>query len=98
MSIKKIDIEKLAQLAKLRLTEPEKEKFATQLTQIIAYIDKLNMLNTEHVDATHHVFELTNVFRDDTVKKGLSQQEALQNAPAQKMGFLSVPKVIPNES
>jgi aspartyl-tRNA(Asn)/glutamyl-tRNA(Gln) amidotransferase subunit C len=54
----------------------------------------LKELNVDEVPPTSHVLDLYNVFREDKVEPWLTTEEALQNAPAQKMGYFSVPKVI----
>jgi aspartyl-tRNA(Asn)/glutamyl-tRNA(Gln) amidotransferase subunit C len=94
MAITKTDVEKIAKLAKLKFSEDEKEKLTEELAQIIAYIEKLNELDLENVAPTSQVLDLKNVMRDDEVRSGLSQEEALMNAPARHGGFFSVPKVI----
>lgn len=94
MSITIEDVEKVAALAKLEFTTEEKQKLAKQLDQIVAYVEKLNELDIENVKPTSHVIELKNVLRKDNVEEWLSQEEALQNAPAKKNGYFSVPKVI----
>ncbi len=91
------DVEKIAKLAKLRFTEEEKQKFTEQLARIIAYVEKLNELDTERVPPTYHVLPLTNVTREDQVKPWLTQEEALANAPKKLKGYFSVPKVISQE-
>jgi aspartyl-tRNA(Asn)/glutamyl-tRNA(Gln) amidotransferase subunit C len=94
MSIEKSNVEKVARLAKLKVTEDEKERLSHELSQIITYVEKLNELDLENVPPTSHVLDLKNVMRDDEVKAWLSQVEALMNAPARHGGFFSVPKVI----
>lgn len=94
MSITKADVEKVAKLAKLELSEEDKQKFTYQLAEIVDYISKLNELDTENVEPTYHVFGMTNVLREDHVQLWLTQEEALKNAPAKNKGFFSVPKVI----
>jgi aspartyl-tRNA(Asn)/glutamyl-tRNA(Gln) amidotransferase subunit C len=94
MAITKTDVEKIAKLAKLKFSEDEKEKLTEELAQIIAYIEKLNELDLENVAPTSQVLDLKNVMRVDEVRSGLSQEEALMNAPARHGGFFSVPKVI----
>ncbi len=88
------EVDRIAQLAKLSFTEEEKWELAEQLAKIVEYVEKINELDLEHVPPTTHVIELTNVMREDEVRPGLSQEEALMNAPAKKLGFFSVPKVI----
>jgi len=94
MSITIQDVEKIAKLAKLKLTPEEKEKFTKQLTEILNYMKKLNEVDTEGVPPTYHIHEVTNVFREDEVKTWLTQEEATQNAPKKHNGYFSVPKVI----
>ncbi|MFQ5863663.1 MAG: Asp-tRNA(Asn)/Glu-tRNA(Gln) amidotransferase subunit GatC [bacterium] len=88
------DVDKIAALAKLEFSSAEKQKLAKELDQIVAYVEKLNELNTESVPPTSHVVDLKNVLREDKVEEWLTQEEALRNAPAKKHGFFSVPKVI----
>ncbi len=94
MAITPEDVDRIAQLAKLRFSEEEKLEIARQLDQIVAYVEKLKELDVEGVPPTAHVVELTNVMREDKVEPWLSQEEALANAPAKHHGFFSVPKVI----
>jgi aspartyl-tRNA(Asn)/glutamyl-tRNA(Gln) amidotransferase subunit C len=97
MVITKSDVEKVAQLAKLKFSETEKERFAHQLSDIVGYMEKLNELDTSDVPVTSHVLNITNVMREDKMEPWLSQDEALANAPVKRMGFFSVPKVIAHE-
>jgi len=88
------DVEYVANLAKLELSQKEKLKFQRELDNIIKYVDKLNELNTENIPITSHVVPLENVFRWDRVLPSLPQDKALANAPKKKDGFFKVPKVI----
>lgn len=88
------DVEHIAKLARLEFTEDEKQKFTHQLNQILAYVEQLNKLDTSKVEPLSHVIELSNVFRLDVAKPGLSPDEALRNAPAKTDKFFKVPKVI----
>ena len=94
MAITITAVEKIGKLAKLKFSKDEKEKLNEELAQIIAYVEKLDELDLEPVTPTTHVLDLKNVMRDDKVKSGLSQENALMNAPAKHGGFFSVPKVI----
>lgn len=94
MKISKKDVEYVAKLARLKLSEKEKEKFTKQLDQILKYVDKLNELDTEKVKPTFHVLPLKNVFREDKIGKSLKVEKALENAPEKARGFFKVPKVI----
>lgn len=94
MAVTIADVEKIAKLAKLKFTEAEKEKLTRELSQIIAYVEKLNELDLVNVPPTDHVLNLKNVMREDKMKPWLTQEEALKNAPAKHDRFFSVPKVI----
>ena len=88
------DVEKVASLAKLDFSNKGKNKLVKELNNIVTYVQKLNELDTNDVEPTSHIIELKNVMRDDKVELWLSQEKALENAPAQMDGFFSVPKVI----
>jgi len=92
------DVEHIAQLAKLEFTDAEKEKFTHQLNQILEYVEQMNKLDTSNVEPLSHVIELSNVFRADEVKQGVSTEEALKNAPSKTEEFFKVPKVINEKS
>ncbi|RMD87335.1 MAG: Asp-tRNA(Asn)/Glu-tRNA(Gln) amidotransferase subunit GatC [Calditrichaeota bacterium] len=96
MAITVHEVDKITFLAKLKFSESEKQKIARELDQIVAYVDKLNELDTSDVEPLSHVMEFKNVLREDSVEKWLTQEEALKNAPAKKQGYFSVPKVIGN--
>jgi len=92
--ITKKEVEYVARLARLRLTEEEKEKYTKQLGDILKYIDKLKELDTDKVEPTSHVLGLSNVFREDRVKPSLQQEEILANAPEVEASHFKVKKVI----
>ena len=92
--ITKKNVEYVAKLARLKLSEEEKEKFTKQLDQILKYVDKLNELDIEKVKPTSHVLPLRDVFREDKVGKSLKVEKVLENAPEKTKGFFKVPKVI----
>ena len=98
MAITINDVEHIAKLAKLEFTEAEKEKFTHQLNKILEYMEQLNSLDTSTVEPLSHVIELSNVFRADDVKPGVSTEDALKNAPARDEQFFKVPKVIGEKS
>lgn len=91
---KHIDIDYTAKLARINLTDAEKEKLSDQLDSIIGYVEKLEELDTEGVDPTAHPHPVYNVWQEDEVKDGLSTEEALKNAPAQRENMVVVPKVV----
>jgi aspartyl-tRNA(Asn)/glutamyl-tRNA(Gln) amidotransferase subunit C len=98
MAITIKDVEHIAKLAKLEFTDAEKEKFTHQMNQILEYMDQLNSLDTSNVEPLSHVIELSNVFRADEVKPGVSTEDALKNAPEKNDQFFKVPKVISEKS
>ena len=81
-------------LAKLELSEEEKEQAKSDMGSMLDYIDKLNELDTDGVEPMSHVFPVTNVFRDDVVTNGDNSAETLANAPAEKEGSFQVPKTV----
>ncbi len=89
-----IDIEYVARLARLSLTESEKERFRKDLAEILAYVGKLNQIDTELIPPTSHVLSVQNVFRDDEVLPSLPKDVVLANAPQKKEGLFKVPKII----
>jgi len=88
------DVEHVAALARLSFSEEEKVTLTHQLNEILEYMEQLNRLDTSNVEPLSHVIELSNVFREDTLKPCLTQEEALLNAPAKTEKFFKVPKVI----
>lgn len=84
----------IALLARLNLSQEEKDLFSRQLGSIIEYIKKLNELDTSNVEPTAHVLPLHNVFREDKVQPSLPREMALQNAPDRNEQFYRVPKII----
>lgn len=94
MSVTKKEVEHIAELARLKFKEEELESFTHQLNEILNYVDKLNELDTENVEPLSHPIENINVFRNDELKKSISTEEALKNAPDKTDEFFKVPKVI----
>jgi aspartyl-tRNA(Asn)/glutamyl-tRNA(Gln) amidotransferase subunit C len=94
MKIAMTEVEHVARLARLELTEAEKGQMQAQLDAILRYIDKLNELDTSAVEATFHVLPLGNVFREDDVVPSMTQDEALANAPDRQDVFFRVPRIL----
>lgn len=92
--IDRAQIEHLAGLARLNLTEGEKERFGTQLGDILAYINKLSALDVSGVEPMTGAIPVTNVFRDDVEHISLAQDDALANAPERVGTFFKVPRII----
>jgi aspartyl-tRNA(Asn)/glutamyl-tRNA(Gln) amidotransferase subunit C len=94
MSISRQDIEKVALLARLQLTEAELATMTSELAQIVGYVDQLAEVDTEGVEPMAHAVEVANVFRPDEVAASLPREEALANAPHRdERGYL-VPAVL----
>ena len=89
----KIDIQKIAKLSRLKLTDVESEKLGGYLEQIIDYIDQLNQLDTSNVKPTSHVLPLYNVFREDETSDS-GNEDYLIKAPSSSKGHYEVPKII----
>ncbi|HIA32749.1 MAG TPA: Asp-tRNA(Asn)/Glu-tRNA(Gln) amidotransferase subunit GatC [Nitrospinaceae bacterium] len=89
----KIDTQKIAKLARLKLTEIESDKLGEYLEQVIDYIDQLNQLDTSNVQPTSHVLPVNNVFRDDEASKS-KNIDYLTEAPSNNKGHYEVPKII----
>jgi aspartyl-tRNA(Asn)/glutamyl-tRNA(Gln) amidotransferase subunit C len=94
MEISKEQVEHVARLARLEVSEDEKAMFARQLSGILTYMDQLKELETKGVEPTATVLPTDNVFRDDDVRPSLPQEKALANAPDQADGFFRVPKIL----
>jgi aspartyl-tRNA(Asn)/glutamyl-tRNA(Gln) amidotransferase subunit C len=94
VKIDKKTVEYIANLARLALTGEEKDSLTGHLDKILAYIDKLNELNTDNIEPTFHAVPLKNVFRHDEVKPSLPHEEALANAPENDRGYFKVPRII----
>ncbi|WP_019536609.1 Asp-tRNA(Asn)/Glu-tRNA(Gln) amidotransferase subunit GatC [Paenibacillus ginsengihumi] len=94
MSITIKEVEHVASLARLELTEQEKEQFAGQLNAILKYAEQLDKLDTEGVEPTSHAVPLTNVMREDEIRPSLPVEQVLLNAPDEEDGQIKVPAVL----
>ena len=99
MAITKKEVEHVARLARLSLTEDEKERFTAQLGQILGYVEKLGTLNTDNVPPMTHPIPMTNVWRQDKAEPSTAQtlgspQDLLANAPEREGPLFKVKKVI----
>ena len=81
-------------LAKLELSEEEKQKAKQDMERMLDYVDLLKELDTDGVTPMSHVFPVSNVFREDVVTNGDEKEAVLKNAPKQKNGMFMVPKTI----
>ncbi|MDQ8738919.1 Asp-tRNA(Asn)/Glu-tRNA(Gln) amidotransferase subunit GatC [Paenibacillus sp. LHD-38] len=94
MSITPKDVEHVARLARLELSDSEKDQFTEQLNAILKYAEKLNGLDTDNVDPTSHVLPITNVMRADENRPSLPIEKVLLNAPDDEDGQFKVPAVL----
>jgi aspartyl-tRNA(Asn)/glutamyl-tRNA(Gln) amidotransferase subunit C len=94
MPITREQVEYVARLSRLELTEEEKDRFAGQLEAILEFVGKLNELDTAGVEPLIHVAPRQNVSRDDAPGQSLPRDEALANAPDQNEGSFKVPRII----
>ena len=94
MKIDRERILRVAELARLELTEEEKAEFADQLSDIISYVEKINELDTESVEPTDHIVELANVLREDEVRESIDRSELEKIAPRFEDGHFVVPRII----
>ncbi len=88
------EVEHVAKLAKLDLTEVEKTLFGEQLSQILTFVEQLQEVSTEGIPPTASVADQESWLREDLPREGLTQEQALGNAPEASDGFFVVPKII----
>jgi aspartyl-tRNA(Asn)/glutamyl-tRNA(Gln) amidotransferase subunit C len=91
------EVDYIANLSRLHLSEAERERAAGELSQILGYFEKLKELDTEGVEPTEHVLPVVNVLRADKSRPGLTTEAALQNAPEQAASMFQVPRVVEAE-
>lgn len=94
MALTRADVEKVALLARLRLSAEELDKLTNELAQIVTYVDHLAEVDTEGVEPMAHAVELFNVFAPDEVRPSLPRAEALANAPNHNERGYLVPAVL----
>ena len=94
MAISKEEVEHIAKLASLNLTEEEKERYASDMTEILEFANMINSVNTDEVNETIGANENYNVFRKDEIVQTVDKETLLQNAPSQEDGMFRIPKVI----
>ena len=92
--VHQIDIHHVARLARLALTDEEAKRFESQLDGILSYIDTLTRYNLDGVEPTAHAMPVYDVLRADEPRAGLTQDQALSNAPRRLADQIQIPKVI----
>lgn len=87
------DVEHVAKLARLELTEEEKELYTRQLGDVLKYVDQMNEVDTSNVKPMAQVVDIVNVMREDKVVYEQTKEELMANAPEEENGFFKVPKI-----
>ena len=93
MAITVKDVEHVAKLARLELTEEEKEKFTRQLGDVLKYVDQMNEVDTANVEPLSHPIDFVNVMREDVVHYEQTKEQLMAYAPDEENGFFKVPKI-----
>ena len=97
MTIDRQEVKKVANLARLNITEAEEEAFTTQLNSILDYFDRLSELDTSDVPPTTRAIETSNITRPDKLAPFTAKDELLKAAPEQQGDFFRVPKIISSD-
>lgn len=92
--ITRAEVEHVARLARLELSQEERERMTSQLDAILGYMDALNALDTSGIEPTTTVIPMVSVMREDVVRPSLDREEALANAPDREDMFFRVPRII----
>ncbi len=94
MAITKKDVEYIANLSRLEITEPEADEYTKQLSDILEHVNRLSKLNTDNVEPTFFVIDMKNVTRKDEVVPSVDRQKVFDAAPSIENGGFKVPKII----
>ncbi|MGI8707727.1 MAG: Asp-tRNA(Asn)/Glu-tRNA(Gln) amidotransferase subunit GatC [Actinomycetota bacterium] len=94
MPIDRKAVDHVARLARLDLTEDERERMSVELAQILGHAEAIQELELDDIEPTSHALPLRNVMRADVVRPSLTQDEALANAPQAEGGRFRVPRII----
>jgi len=97
MKLSQEEVEHIAKLARLRLNPEEKEKYSSQLSNILNYMEKLQTVNTTKVEPTSQVTGLTNIMREDEIIESGIADELIAGAPVQSNGYIKIPKIFENK-
>ena len=92
--ISKEEVEHIAWLARIELSEREKARFTEQFNRILDYFKKIDEVDTEKVPPTYHVLDLVNIYREDKVTPSLPPKEVLKNAPKKEKRFFRAPRIV----
>jgi aspartyl-tRNA(Asn)/glutamyl-tRNA(Gln) amidotransferase subunit C len=94
MGIDRAAVDHVARLARLDLSDEERERMEEELTHILAHAERIQQLDLDGVDPTSHTLPIRNVVRPDEVRPSLPQEVALAGAPASEDGRFKVPRII----
>mgnify|MGYP003291155462 CR=1 FL=1 len=94
MKITEKEVEYVAKLARLYVSDEEKAKLTKDMSAIIEFADTLSKIDTDGVAPAAHAIPVQNVFREDVVKDSYKRDDILKNAPEKEAGCFSVPKVV----
>jgi aspartyl-tRNA(Asn)/glutamyl-tRNA(Gln) amidotransferase subunit C len=94
MKLSREEVLKIANLARLNLTDAEVEKYTKELSSILDYVEKLNTLDVSAIEPTAHAVFIPTPFRDDEMVADTTREGSLQNAPDREGDFFKVPRVI----
>ena len=97
MSLTRQEVEKVALLARLKLSPSEVDGMLEQLGKILGYVEQLDQVDTANVEPMAHALPMQNVFRDDVILPSLPVEQALANAPKRSGDFYAVPAVLDSE-
>jgi len=87
-------VDHIGWLASIKVAEEEKEGFVASFNSVLDYFHQLDELDTEDVEPTYRVVDLTNVFREDEVSESMPQEESLSNAPRRENGYFKSPRIV----
>ena len=91
------DVEYVASLAQLTLDDEAKQRLLKEMGDVLAYVDKLNELDTDDIEPMMHVLDISNVYREDVVTGSLDRDAALRNAPKTDGAYFLVPRILDTE-
>lgn len=94
MAVSKKDVEYVAELARIELMEDEKEGMIEDLNKVLAYMEKLNELDTDNVDIIVNPYYIENKFREDEVEESMQLNDIMENAPEKLEEYILVPTII----
>jgi aspartyl-tRNA(Asn)/glutamyl-tRNA(Gln) amidotransferase subunit C len=92
--LSKKQVEHVAWLAHIELSDEEKALFTEQFNDILEFFKKIDSVDTKGVEPTYHVLDLNNVYRKDETTPSLPTEEALKNAPKKEKKFIKAPRIV----